>query len=135
MPYSIFFAGGYAIHGSNEISRLGRPASHGCIRLHPGNAAVLFEMVRRSTANTRIVITGGGEELIARSPARAPSDAREPARASRYGRARPPVERYAAPPRAVRPSAGYRTAYEEWDEPRVVRRANRPPHQFEELFR
>lgn len=28
MPYSIFFNGGYAIHSSYEISRLGRPASH-----------------------------------------------------------------------------------------------------------
>jgi lipoprotein-anchoring transpeptidase ErfK/SrfK len=35
MPHSIFFHGGYAIHGSYEISRLGGPASHGCIRLHP----------------------------------------------------------------------------------------------------
>src|SRR6266851_1583502 len=40
MPYSIFFDGGYAIHGSYEVSRLGTPASHGCIRLHPKNAAV-----------------------------------------------------------------------------------------------
>ena len=32
MPYSIFFDGGYAIHGSYEIAHLGRPASHGCIR-------------------------------------------------------------------------------------------------------
>src|ERR1700759_4759510 len=38
MPYSIFFAGGYAIHGSYEVSRLGRPASHRCIRLHPATA-------------------------------------------------------------------------------------------------
>ena len=35
MPYSIFFNEGYAIHGSYEVSRLGRPASHGCIRLFP----------------------------------------------------------------------------------------------------
>ena len=37
MPHSIFFHGGYAIHGSYEINRLGGPASHGCIRLHPAN--------------------------------------------------------------------------------------------------
>jgi len=47
MPYSIFFKGGYAIHGSNQIKRLGRPASHGCVRLHPRNAAKLFQLVRR----------------------------------------------------------------------------------------
>jgi hypothetical protein len=39
MPYSIFFAGGYAIHGTYETASLGRPVSHGCIRLAPGNAA------------------------------------------------------------------------------------------------
>jgi lipoprotein-anchoring transpeptidase ErfK/SrfK len=39
MPYSIFFAGGYAIHGTYSTASLGRPASHGCIRLAPGNAA------------------------------------------------------------------------------------------------
>jgi hypothetical protein len=46
MPHSIFFHGGYAIHGSYEINRLGGPASHGCIRLHPTNAAALFELVK-----------------------------------------------------------------------------------------
>ena len=33
MPYSIFFHKGYAIHGTNYISRLGGPASHGCVRM------------------------------------------------------------------------------------------------------
>jgi hypothetical protein len=60
MPYSIFFDGGYAIHGSYEISRLGRPASHGCIRLHPKNAAILFALVQQNVSNTRIVVTGEG---------------------------------------------------------------------------
>ncbi len=58
MPYSIFFNGGYAIHGSYEISHLGSPASHGCIRLHPRNAAVLFSLVRGHMNSTQIVITG-----------------------------------------------------------------------------
>ena len=58
MPYSIFFSGGYAIHGSYEISHLGSPASHGCIRLHPENAAVLFALVRSNMNSTRIVVTG-----------------------------------------------------------------------------
>lgn len=60
MPYSIFFNGGYAIHGSYEISRLGRPASHGCIRLHPSNAATLFALVKANMNDTRIVVTGAG---------------------------------------------------------------------------
>jgi len=70
MPYSIFFNGGYAIHGSNEISRLGRPASHGCIRLHPSNAAILFDLVARNTGNTRIEITGSAPEPMARQQQR-----------------------------------------------------------------
>ena len=66
MPYSIFFNGGYAIHGSYEISRLGRPASHGCIRLHPENAAVLFGLVKEHVRDTQIVITGEQPEPQAR---------------------------------------------------------------------
>ncbi|WP_092890976.1 L,D-transpeptidase [Roseicitreum antarcticum] len=57
MPYSIFYSGNYAIHGTDQISRLGRPASAGCVRLHPQNAAVLFEMARtEGLENTRVVI-------------------------------------------------------------------------------
>ena len=60
MPYSIFFHKGYAIHGTNYISRLGGPASHGCVRLHPGHAATLFMLVHRyGMANTTIAIFGG----------------------------------------------------------------------------
>lgn len=59
MPHSIFFHGGYAIHGSYEIRRLGGPASHGCVRLHPADAAALFALVKgEGSGNTRIVVTG-----------------------------------------------------------------------------
>jgi lipoprotein-anchoring transpeptidase ErfK/SrfK len=58
MPYSIFFLRGYAIHGSYETKHLGRPVSHGCIRLHPSNAAALYSLVQRyGTGNTLIKIT------------------------------------------------------------------------------
>lgn len=58
MPYSIFFYGGYAIHGTNEIRRLGRPVSHGCVRLNPANARTLFNLVvRYGSGNTSIRIT------------------------------------------------------------------------------
>jgi lipoprotein-anchoring transpeptidase ErfK/SrfK len=70
MPYSIFFHGGYAIHGSYEISRLGRPASHGCIRLHPANAAVLFRLVQENRGDTRIVVTGERGQQQARAERR-----------------------------------------------------------------
>ena len=39
MPHAIFFHQGYAIHGTGYVSRLGQPASHGCVRLHPSHAA------------------------------------------------------------------------------------------------
>ena len=59
MPHSIFFHGGYAIHGSYEINRLGGPASHGCIRLHPANAGALFDLVKsEGMAATTIVVSG-----------------------------------------------------------------------------
>ena len=57
MPHSIFFYYGFAIHGTNDIRRLGGPASHGCVRLHPSHAAALFALVQRNgPRNTRIQI-------------------------------------------------------------------------------
>jgi hypothetical protein len=59
MPHAIFFKGGYAIHGTDAVGRLGRPASHGCIRLHPAHARELFAMVKEHGAGaTRIAIRG-----------------------------------------------------------------------------
>ncbi|WP_375460071.1 L,D-transpeptidase [uncultured Enterovirga sp.] len=56
MPYSLFFYGGYAIHGTSAVRQLGRPASHGCVRLAPGHARTLFSLVeRRGGARIRIV--------------------------------------------------------------------------------
>jgi lipoprotein-anchoring transpeptidase ErfK/SrfK len=58
MPHAIFFYGGFAIHGTYELSRLGGPASHGCIRLNPSHAATLFSLVERSgPGHTRIEIS------------------------------------------------------------------------------
>jgi lipoprotein-anchoring transpeptidase ErfK/SrfK len=58
MPHSIFFYGGFAIHGTYELARLGGPASHGCVRLHPSHAAALFALVERNgPRNTRIEIS------------------------------------------------------------------------------
>ena len=89
MPYSIFFDGGYAIHGSYEISHLGRPASHGCIRLHPDNAALLFALVKEHVDDTTIVVTGERPEKAGRVRA---SDEERPerhrARLARSGRRR-----------------------------------------------
>ncbi|MFO1110776.1 MAG: L,D-transpeptidase [Bradyrhizobium sp.] len=57
MPHSIFFYHGFAIHGTTDIRRLGGPASHGCVRLHPANAATLYALVERNgRGSTRIEI-------------------------------------------------------------------------------
>lgn len=57
MPWSIFFSGNYAIHGTDQIERLGQPASAGCVRLHPENAEALFGWVLEAgKAETVIVI-------------------------------------------------------------------------------
>src|SRR3954452_19253294 len=60
MPHSIFFTKiGHAIHGSYETKRLGTPASHGCVRLAPQNAATLFALVKaEGLGNTKVVLSG-----------------------------------------------------------------------------
>lgn len=77
MPYSVFFRGGYAIHGTTAVGALGRPASHGCIRLHPANAAKLFALVKKHGAGqTRIALNGAapdGLSQFAKAPGRAKS--------------------------------------------------------------
>ena len=68
MPHSIFFHGGYAIHGSYEINRLGGPASHGCIRLHPANAATLFAWVKSEGMAATTIVVSGSNSALARNP-------------------------------------------------------------------
>jgi len=77
MPNSIFFtARGHAIHGTTHAS-IGRPASHGCVRLSVANSLVLFDLVRREgMANTRVVLFGeipsGAPEMVRRAPDASP---------------------------------------------------------------
>jgi len=56
MPNSIFFNGGYAIHATPHVGALGRPASHGCVRLSPANARTLYGIVKRDMDYTTIHI-------------------------------------------------------------------------------
>lgn len=57
MPYSIFFKGGYAIHATNEVRRLGRPASHGCVRLANKHAKTLYSLVKKyGLYKTKIIV-------------------------------------------------------------------------------
>ncbi|PSC02934.1 L,D-transpeptidase [Alsobacter soli] len=72
MPHSIFFKGGYAIHGTGAVGSLGRPASHGCVRLAKGNAAQLYAMVQKEGAV--ITITGSAPTTaVASGPRKAKS--------------------------------------------------------------
>ena len=58
MPHSVFFHHGYAIHATTYLRSLGRPASHGCVRLHPQHAKAFFNLVQEFGSNkTRIIIT------------------------------------------------------------------------------
>ena len=90
MPYSIFFDGNYAIHGTVKVAQLGRRASKGCVRLHPRDAAVLFALVGREKANTTIVVDKA-THVAARAMV-VKSDA-------------PPVEAKAEPARVETPAA------------------------------
>jgi hypothetical protein len=70
MPHAIFFTRvGHAIHGSYVVRRLGTPASHGCVRISPGNAATLYAVVRaEGLGGTRVVITGSELRRVAKVP-------------------------------------------------------------------
>jgi hypothetical protein len=71
MPHSIFFRGGYAIHGTNDARNLGRPASHGCVRLSKANAAKLFAMVKAEGAVIAINGTPPRSTMLASAKPRA----------------------------------------------------------------
>jgi len=88
MPNSVFFYGGYAIHGTMEEGKLGRPASHGCVRLARVNAETLFGLVRaRGMSNTRSTIPIAPRTPIVATAPREPST-----NASRPISMLPPVE-------------------------------------------
>jgi hypothetical protein len=60
MPWAVFFHRGYAVHGTMESYNLGHPASHGCVRLRPDNASILYSLVRRQgLADTKVVVMDG----------------------------------------------------------------------------
>jgi len=74
MPHSIFFMkDGHAIHGSHEVKTLGKPVSHGCVRISPENAAILYDLVKTNgMQDTKVVLAGvtpGGEAKVAEQPA------------------------------------------------------------------
>ncbi len=59
MPHAVFFTGGVAVHATSATGMLGRPASHGCIRLAPANAAQFYALVQKhGTKQTQIQVFG-----------------------------------------------------------------------------
>jgi L,D-transpeptidase catalytic domain len=70
MPHSIFFTKiGHAIHGTDSASKLGSPASHGCVRLSRANAATLYALVQdQGVFNTTVTLTGSSQVALARNP-------------------------------------------------------------------
>ena len=93
MPHAVFFHRGTAFHGTSAVGLLGQPASHGCVRLAPGNAAQLFKLVHKhGYASTKVVVHGG-------SKSREPAVARRGSRAELAVRAIAPARRLPREPR------------------------------------
>jgi len=69
MPHSIFFTKiGHAIHGTDAVSHLGMPASHGCVRLSREHAAALYALVeQQGVLNTTVTLTGSSQIALARA--------------------------------------------------------------------
>ena len=69
MPYSMFFTGiGHALHGSYHVKTLGSPVSHGCVRLLPANAAILFDLVKKAGFKNNTVSIRGGRPGLFQPP-------------------------------------------------------------------
>ena len=124
MPHTIFFdLHGHAIHGFNDTRHIGSPASHGCVRLAPQNAAKLFSLVEaEGMKDTRVVVSGRtptGAEIARRGGAAREAAVGQPVQIA------PDNPPYGQPAR-TRPAAGGRglrtTAAADVVRPAAVRR-------------
>jgi len=110
MPHALFFRGGYAIHGTYSVRQLGRPASHGCVRLSPGNASTLFSLVRQR-GGAQVVVTNGARASYAHLRShRTVRSHRAAARSRTY-----PVRAYSTDPWNPA-SGGYAQPFGWWDQ-------------------
>ena len=93
MPHSIFFTKiGHAIHGTESESRLGTPASHGCVRLSRANATTLYALVEKEgVLNTTVTLTGSASIALARNPRNRPTAVARRDPAEQYDAAGAPV--------------------------------------------
>ncbi len=116
MPHSIFFTRrGHAIHGYLDTRRIGTAASHGCVRLHPDNAAKLYALVEREGVTSATVVITGSEPAAVARPRRAP-EAEQEARQPVYQR--PPSGYYGNPNAPAYPGyPGYDNRWRGYYEP------------------
>jgi len=108
MPHAIFFTKvGHAIHGSYDTRELGSPVSHGCVRIAPENAALLFSLVQaEGLGRTKVIISGGSPAVVA-SQVGTPNPRRfRPVPARQWPYNEQAVGRYAYPPPAPWPDQG-----------------------------
>jgi hypothetical protein len=110
MPHSIFFTKiGHAIHGTDSVSHLGSPASHGCVRLSRANASTLYALVQeQGVLNTTVTLTGSSQVALARNPRGRANTAvarRDTQQQQQYDNAGDPV--VIAPQAGYAPQTGY----------------------------
>ena len=97
MPHAVFFTGGVAVHATSATGMLGRPASHGCIRLAPANAAQFYALVQKhGNKQTQIQVFGSGPGAAAIASRRDRDRDEDTARPSRQDRRRVSSRRVAS---------------------------------------
>ena len=129
MPHSVFFNGGIAVHGTQATGMLGRPASHGCIRLAPSNAAALYAMVSaHGKPMTRIKVHGTAKDTTPVAARRQPRPGAENSYAVRAVPKYAPTSRYYASPRYSYNTYG--GGYGSGNGPRFVYPGDAPPYGY-----
>jgi hypothetical protein len=98
MPHSMFFdMRGHAIHGFFDVKHLGLPVSHGCVRISPDHAAILYKLVEaEGMKETKVVVAGttpAYNAYVAQRRQPAGANAGQPMQIDpRYGQQQPPYQ-------------------------------------------
>ncbi len=109
MPHTIFFdLHGHAIHGFLDTRRIGSAASHGCVRLAPQNATILYNLVEAQGMKDTTVIVSG------RTPAGSNPEMARRAAAERQAAAGLPIE---IAPGNAQPDADQQAPYGQQQQP------------------
>jgi hypothetical protein len=59
MPNTVFFNGNIAMHGTEAEALLGRPASHGCVRLSRADSKTVYDFVKAAGKSNTVVCVQG----------------------------------------------------------------------------